>query len=197
MSIDLLDAKKRRILGAARNLLVRRGFQDIVLDDVARRAGVAKGTLFLYYRSKEDLFSAVFADLVDQLGEALEALPLSGKRGRALLEETVRTMLLYFDRNRDFMSQFGAGRFPGCGAKSSGKLIGKFSENMRRAIAILKICAKDGLVGPKDLELSAVALFGLCRSSAYHKLMTKHHRPLSARTSKVMEIFLHGVGGSR
>lgn len=194
MPSETLDVKKRVILGAARDLLVQRGFQDVVLDDVARKAGVAKGTLFLYFRSKDELFSAAFADLVDHLGEALEVLPSSGKRGRGLLESTIGTILLHFDRNRDFMSQFGAGRFPGCGAKSSGKLLGKFSDNVRRTIAILRLCAKDGLVSPKELEFSAVALFGLCRSSAYHTLMTQNHRSLSLRTSKVADLFLRGVG---
>ena len=46
------DSTKRRILEAARRLLVERGAEGVVLDDVAKRAGVAKGTLFLHYKNK-------------------------------------------------------------------------------------------------------------------------------------------------
>ncbi|MDE1977667.1 MAG: TetR/AcrR family transcriptional regulator, partial [Elusimicrobia bacterium] len=90
---ELLEAKKRRILSSACRLLVKHGFQDISLDEVARSAGVAKGTLFLHYKNKSDLFSAVFADMVDRLGDELEKIVASGCRGRALLDETVRVIL--------------------------------------------------------------------------------------------------------
>src|ERR1041385_4122171 len=97
---------KTRILEAACRLLVKRGFQDFVLDDVAREAKVAKGTLFLYYKTKDDLFSSALADLLDQFGRALEGPLESPLKGRALLAETVRVMARHFDKNRDFLSQF-------------------------------------------------------------------------------------------
>lgn len=191
------DAKKLRILDAARRLLIRRGFQDIVLDDVAREAGVAKGTLFLHYRSKEEMFSAAFADLVDQLGAALEGVLVSGKRGRSLLTEMVRTILEHFDRNRDFMSQFGAGRFPGCGTRSSARLMERLGENLARVIRVLRLCARDGLFGPRDLESRAAFLFGLCRSGVMQKHITGHDRPLAASTRKVVDFFLDGAREAR
>ena len=60
------DSKKRAILSAARRLLVKKGFQDITMDAVADEAGVAKGTLFLHYKSKEDLFLAVLDDRIER-----------------------------------------------------------------------------------------------------------------------------------
>src|SRR5688572_24738861 len=107
------DSKKRAILAAARRLLVKRGFQDLVLDDVAKEAGVAKGTLFLHYKDKEGLFEAAFADLVEGLGLELEALPRTGVEGKDLLLATARVILAHFDHSRDFLSQFATGRFPG------------------------------------------------------------------------------------
>jgi len=55
---QVIEDKKVLILDAARRLLIGRGFQDLALDDIAREAGVAKGTLFLYYKSKDELFTA-------------------------------------------------------------------------------------------------------------------------------------------
>ena len=52
---------KQKILETARRLLVERGYHEIVMDDIAQGAGVAKGTLFLHYRTKEDLFFHAFA----------------------------------------------------------------------------------------------------------------------------------------
>ena len=123
MATALASDKKRLILESARQLLIRRGFQNIVLDDVAREAGVAKGTLFLYYRNKEDLFNAAFSDLVDQLGCALDEVSNSGQRGEDLLHAMVQKILAHLERNKDFFSHFGAGRFPGLGERSCGRLM--------------------------------------------------------------------------
>ena len=47
--------KRRRILAAATELFVQLGYRKTSIDDVARRAGVAKGTIYLYYRNKAEL----------------------------------------------------------------------------------------------------------------------------------------------
>lgn len=53
---------RRRILESARDVFFRDGFMAANLDEVAERAGVAKGTLYRYFESKADLYVAVLAD---------------------------------------------------------------------------------------------------------------------------------------
>lgn len=53
------EARPGEILDAALDLFVERGYAATRLDDVAQRAGVSKGTVYLYFDSKEDLFKAV------------------------------------------------------------------------------------------------------------------------------------------
>jgi len=53
------EARPKELLASAIELFVERGFASTRLEDVARRAGVSKGTLYLYYANKEDLFKAV------------------------------------------------------------------------------------------------------------------------------------------
>ncbi|EGF31536.1 Transcriptional regulator, TetR family [Oxalobacteraceae bacterium IMCC9480] len=65
------EARPQELLDAALALFVERGFSATRLDDVARIAGVSKGTLYLYYASKEELFKAVVREnVVPLLGEA-------------------------------------------------------------------------------------------------------------------------------
>jgi len=53
------EARPGELLDAALDLFVEKGFAATRVEEVAARAGVSKGTLFLYFQSKEDLFKAV------------------------------------------------------------------------------------------------------------------------------------------
>ena len=58
------DARPGEILDAALALFVERGFTATRLDDVARKAEISKGTLYLYFKSKEALFRAMVQEMV-------------------------------------------------------------------------------------------------------------------------------------
>ncbi|MES2152332.1 MAG: TetR/AcrR family transcriptional regulator [Pseudomonadota bacterium] len=65
------DARPQELLAAALDLFVERGFASTRLEDVARRAGVSKGTLYLYFTNKEELFKAVVREnIVPAIGAA-------------------------------------------------------------------------------------------------------------------------------
>jgi AcrR family transcriptional regulator len=73
------DARPAEIVAAALNVFAEKGFAAARLDDIAARAGVSKGALYLYFETKEDLFRAVVRDavapnldMVRQLVEAYE-----------------------------------------------------------------------------------------------------------------------------
>jgi len=67
-------ARKKAILDAALTVFAERGFGAARLDDVAARAGVAKGTLYLYFKDKETLFEEVVRGVVSPVLERVSAL---------------------------------------------------------------------------------------------------------------------------
>jgi AcrR family transcriptional regulator len=68
------DARPGELLSAALEVFAERGFAATKLDDVARRAGVSKGTVYLYFESKEALFKAAVESAVLPVLEAGEAI---------------------------------------------------------------------------------------------------------------------------
>ena len=86
------DARPEEILAAALDVFVERGFARARLEEVARRAGVTKGTIYLYFKSKETLFKAVVRGTIVPViaqGEAL-AQSFTGS-ARDLVEQLVRS----------------------------------------------------------------------------------------------------------
>ena len=69
------EARPQELLAAALDLFVEKGYAAARLDDVAARAGVSKGTLYLYFTNKEDLFKAVVREhLLPVIGEVEQAI---------------------------------------------------------------------------------------------------------------------------
>ena len=58
------EDRPREICAAALEVFAEKGFAAAKLDEIARRAGVSKGTLYLYFKDKEDLFRAVVRDTI-------------------------------------------------------------------------------------------------------------------------------------
>ena len=76
------DARPAELLAAALELFVERGYAATRLDDVARQAGVSKGTVYLYFPSKEELFKAVVREGLVPLLERGEKM-VAGHDGSA------------------------------------------------------------------------------------------------------------------
>ena len=73
------EARAHRILDAAAELILRWGYNKTTIDDIARQAGVAKGTIYLHWKGREELFAALMLRerlaLSDDLRERLAADP--------------------------------------------------------------------------------------------------------------------------
>ncbi len=67
------EDRPREICTAALDVFAEKGFAAARLDEIARRAGVSKGTLYLYFKDKEDLFRAVVRDSVAPNIEVIRA----------------------------------------------------------------------------------------------------------------------------
>src|SRR3954468_8267845 len=79
-----------RILDAADRLLARYGYQKMTIDDLAREVGIGKGTVYLHFRSKEEIVLFRVDRVVQRMVERLLGIAESD----AGPEEKVRMMLL-------------------------------------------------------------------------------------------------------
>jgi len=170
------------------------GFEGLTLDQVAKEAGVAKGTLFLYYRDKEELVLAVFTAMAETLGKTLGALAEERLTTEDLLEKTVRALLEHFDKKRDITGYSGGLPLAG---PSKEKLRARFAANMEAIASSLKLCARGGLLELQDPLFSASALFGLCRGSNSYARTAGRRLPLDERARRITGIFLNGTRKKR
>ncbi len=95
-------ARRREILEAARNVFAARGYEGATLDEVAREAEFAKGTLYSYFDSKADLFAELVGYEFDNiLGQAKEALEHE-EEPAAAARAVIGVFLEFFESRADF-----------------------------------------------------------------------------------------------
>jgi AcrR family transcriptional regulator len=70
---DVSEERKEQILDAAEKVFTNKGFDEARMDDIAEGTGVSKGTLYLYFKSKEDLIIAILDRIFRGMFERLEA----------------------------------------------------------------------------------------------------------------------------
>jgi AcrR family transcriptional regulator len=99
---------RRRILDSAREVFFRDGFMAANLDEVADKAGVAKGTLYRYFDSKADLYVAVLADNGKVFLDKMQEAAADGATPRAQLERISRFYLEHWTRHQDYFQIFWA-----------------------------------------------------------------------------------------
>ena len=92
-SADDRAAKRERILEAAERVFAQRGFYTAKVADIAREAGVADGTIYLYFKSKDDLLISLFESRIVRVNELLATAVAGQTRPRDKLTAFVRAYL--------------------------------------------------------------------------------------------------------
>jgi AcrR family transcriptional regulator len=100
-AMQVLDEQKRlKIMAAAAELFAAHPFHKVLLSEVAEAAGVGKGTLYIYFKNKEDLYLSVlysgFAELVEQLQCRLDKNQFGPMEN---LETAIREMVQFAYQN--------------------------------------------------------------------------------------------------
>ena len=101
------DERRRQLLEAATWVFARKGYRNAQISDVIARAGVARGTFYLYFKSKEQIFLAIVEDFHDQIKTALTdrdagaAVGHSTASPRAMLTASARRWIEFFAAHRD------------------------------------------------------------------------------------------------
>jgi TetR/AcrR family transcriptional regulator, fatty acid metabolism regulator protein len=85
--------KRERILAAAERIFARHGFFAAKVSDVAKEAGVADGTIYLYFKNKDDLLISLFERRMQQVNETLKTAVAKHKSPREQLRSFVKAYL--------------------------------------------------------------------------------------------------------
>ncbi len=164
------EFRRSQILEAAHARFTRQGVTATTVDDIAREANVAKGTVYLYYRSKDELLRQVVASTLAEWRE--EALPAIAAEGpvEQRIERFIRTTLGFFDRHREFVDRCQLEMSPDLRRKvraTVGQVLAAQIDAWRDA---LTAAADDGTVHVSDAESAARGLVTFAHGLAIQRI---------------------------
>ncbi len=190
------SGKRESILRAATRVFARNGYFNSKVADIAREADVADGTVYLYFKSKEEILHSIFEQ---NMAEAIASGRVLIEKLRDPGEKLRRIAMLHLERlgaDRDlavvfqvelrgstkFMREFSAAGF----AEYLGLLRKTFEEGQRSGVF------------RKDLNAKLVSkiLFGALDEMATNWIISKRNYKLEPMAEVVMDVFLNGVSAS-
>jgi AcrR family transcriptional regulator len=98
---DVSEERKDQIMNAAEEVFTRKGFSDARMDDIAEETGLSKGTLYLYYKSKNDLIISILDRIFQREFSSFANMDLSrmsATEAIQLFSDTVAKDIKFFMR---------------------------------------------------------------------------------------------------
>ena len=185
--------KSQRILDAATRVFARKGYFAARVSDIAKKAGVADGTIYLYFRNKEDilvrLFDEVMSQHVSQARDAVRALPSAPERLRTIAERHLAVL----GENRDLAVVFQVE------LRQSTHFMERFTGSWLRDYFDLLHEVIDGgqsdgsLRADVDRRLAAKVLFGALDEMVTSWLLSDRRYALQDMAAPVVDLFLRGT----
>jgi AcrR family transcriptional regulator len=184
--------KRQQIMQAAEKLFTTRRLHEITTDDVAEAAGVGKGTIYRYFRDKDDLFFQTATSGLDELCELLRRkVPEDAPFDEQLLSVCVN-ITTFFDRRRQLfrMVQTEDGRMSLC----KGDLHDRWMQRRKKLLSALAAIMSKGIAEGElrsDVppEILANFLLGMLRTRA--RDLADAPKGLQ-RHELVVDLFCHG-----
>jgi TetR/AcrR family fatty acid metabolism transcriptional regulator len=194
--VEKID-KRDALLRAAIETFAARGFFNAQVADVARTAGVAAGTVYLYFRGKDDLLISIFEKTMKEAIAAGRESIARHTDPLAQLRTIARLHLDRMSRDRDLAVVFQVE------LRQSTKFMERFSAtHLRDYLGIIRdVIARGQSMGifRKNLNptLAAKLLFGMLDEMATNWILSRRKYSLIADADAIVDLFVRGVGTER
>lgn len=189
------EARKVGILDAAEKVFAHKGYHEASVAEIAEAADYAAGSIYLYFKGKQELFFTMLERKFQELRSLVETEAEGGGPPIERLSAVVRAVLGFFERNREFLKlyisyssdfewnirdELGQGVFA-VYLRYVEVMIGLVEEGVRKRELRLR-----------DPQKMGRALIGMINAFIFQWLRESHRKSLSQETETILEIFLHG-----
>lgn len=185
--------KYKKIIDAAVTVIAENGFDQAQISKIAKKAGVADGTIYLYFKNKEDLLISLFRE---KMGLFIESIEEEIDQKADVDEKLFALIDMHF---RQLSADYHLAIVTQLELRQSNKgLRAKIGEVLKRYLAviddILEKGIKRGVFDPNlDIRLARQMIFGTIDETATNWVLNERKYNLTALAAPVNDLLIHGL----
>jgi AcrR family transcriptional regulator len=190
------DFRIRELLDAACRVVARHGFQGATVDRVAEEAKIAKGTVYLYFHTKEELLKAAVEQGIATFTSRIRAEVEEVTAPLEKLCRLVEASLELSDTNRDFFKTLLLERNFLAAAPShpeAAQMLDLYLAYIHFIASVIQEGVDAGVLRPHDVEVSAFALNEAMRGCFQQRALGLTTRNAAEDADILLDLFFHGV----
>lgn len=186
-----MNKTKKAIFQSAISVFSNRGYNGATMDEIASNAGVAKGTLYYHFKSKEEIFNYIITEGMQMLKEEIEEVANREEDAITRLKNLCKVQLSIVFNNRDFfkviMSQLWGQEIRQLELR---KVIEKY---ITRIETYIQDAMDKGVIKRGEPSFMAYTFFGTLCSTAVYELLDKDKRDVDEVINSMIEYILNGI----
>lgn len=186
-----MNKTKRAIFDSAIKVFSNNGYEGATMDEIASNAGVAKGTLYYYFKSKEEIFKYIITEGMGVIREQLEEEAQKFQDSLSKIKALCRVQLNLVYQNRDFfkviMSQIWGQEIRQMELRKS------IEEYISYIEQYLKEAVDEGTIKKGETSFMAYTFFGTVCSAAVYELINKNTGDIDGIIDNMTSYILTGI----
>jgi AcrR family transcriptional regulator len=187
--------RRDQILSAAHAVFATKGYRESTVGDIADAAGIAKGTLYLYFRSKDEIYWAALHRGLDELHARTKAAFDRASDGRDKIHALIDTKVRYFDADRDFFSIYFAefGNVSPHHVPAQKEFLRRYMDQAAMLDAACRRAAADGLIRKAVVNGIGFSILAVAHSVVTRRLRGWSRNSIEDDINAVVDLLWKGM----
>lgn len=188
--------RREGILSAAERIFAQKGFHQTTVAEIARESEFAIGTLYQFFKNKEELYYTMMIEKFDLLYSMLRQDIGNNQTSLEKLHCLVHGVLSFIEQNADFFKIFTWELNvlqPAMEARLKEQLIAKHFRYLHLISTVVKGGIREGVLQEGSVDDFSAALVGMMNLFAFNWILNRQKDSLRAKASTILSLFLHGI----
>jgi len=191
------EEKRKKILDAATKVFARVGFSNTRIQDVAQEAGIAHGTVYLYFKSKDDLFISIFQESLGELIDYISSEVQKKDSAEDKLRRMISLQLDVIEENPD-LTKLILIEFPRTGNFLTDRNIDVLSNYIDVIGDVLRNGIEEGIFSTNvKPDIIATMIYAAMQGIATRWILDGMSYSIKTIDVEISEIFLKGLKSQR
>ncbi len=189
------EFRTAELMEAARSVFAKKGFHAATVEEIAAAAGVAKGTVYLYYKSKQEVYWGALEHGITELHNEIQTRLAAEETPEDKVRAFIAIKIRYFETNRDFFRIYFSEL--GSGFSHPAQMPPRFEDMYLEQARLLEAALRQGIEGGAIREIrtdtAAVSISDLIRGIIVQRLLGWSKKDVDSDANFVFDLVWRGI----